>query len=186
MIEHRDNELRGLPPDGDAADLVGATLASLGGEPGLLARTVALARQHGGTGELPFAAAVVRDGVVIGTGLNTALSDPDPSAHSEVVAIRDAARRIRSADLAGAVVYASCEPCAICRTVAAAAGVREIVFAAGKELIPAAMDPAPEATAKLIDAVTALLPGIARRGATGLTGAELSAPFRAFLDAAAR
>jgi tRNA(Arg) A34 adenosine deaminase TadA len=165
-------------------DLIGASADAAGGEPGLLARTVQLARAHGAAGQLPFAAVVVRDGVVAGAGANTALSDHDPSGHGEVVAIRDAARRARSADLTGAVVYSSCEPCAICRTVAAAAGVREVVFAAGKELVPAAIDPRPEATAALIDAVTALLPGIARRGATSLSTAELTAPFDAFLAAA--
>jgi guanine deaminase len=164
-------------------DLIGAALDGLGGEPGLLARTVELARRHGAAGQLPFAAVVVRDGAVVGAGANTALSDHDPSGHGEVVAIRDAARRAGSADLAGAVVYSSCEPCAICRTVAAAAGVREIVFAAGKELVPAELDPRPEATAALIDAVTALLPGIARRGSIGLSDVELAAPFRAFLEA---
>ncbi|MCW6008784.1 nucleoside deaminase, partial [Micromonospora sp. CPCC 205371] len=163
----------------------GAATAARGGEAGALARAVDAAERHGASGQLPFAALAARDGVVIGTGLNTALSDLDPSAHSEVVAIRDAARRTGSLDLAGAVVYSSCEPCAICRTVAAAAGVREIVYAAGKELVPLAMDPTPDATAALIDAVTALLPGIARRGATSLTDARLSAPFRSYLRAVA-
>jgi tRNA(Arg) A34 adenosine deaminase TadA len=165
---------------------MGETLAALGGEAGVLARTVELARQHGAAGQLPFAAVVVRDGVLIGAGLNTTLSDHDPTGHGEVVAIRDAARRTGSADLAAAIVYSSCEPCAICRTVAAAAGVREIVFAAGKELVPTAIDPAPEATGRLIDAVTALLPGIARPGGTGLSPAELSAPFTSYLQAVAR
>lgn len=169
-------------PDGYKG-LAGAAISALGGEAGTLAHTVAAAERHGASGQLPFAALTVRDGTVIGTGLNTALSDLDPSAHSEVVAIRDAARRTGSLDLAGAVVYSSCEPCAICRTVAAAAGVGEIVYAAGKELVPVAMDPAPRATAALIDAVTAHLPGIARRGATGLTEDQLSAPFRSYLRA---
>jgi tRNA(Arg) A34 adenosine deaminase TadA/uncharacterized glyoxalase superfamily protein PhnB len=155
-------------------------------EAGVLADTVDLARRRGAAGQLPFAAVVVRDGVVIGTGVNTVLSDPDPSAHGEVVAIRDAARRTGSADLAGVTVYSSCEPCAICRTVAAAAGVSEIVYAAGRELVPAGIDPAPETTARLIDAVTALLPGIARRGETGLSPAQLSAPFGSYLAAVTR
>ncbi|GLI03951.1 nucleoside deaminase [Phytohabitans aurantiacus] len=171
-------------PDGYGR-LAGAPIAALGGEAGALARTVEAAERHGAAGQLPFAALTARDGVVIGTGLNTALSDLDPSAHSEVVAIRDAARRLGSLDLAGAVVYSSCEPCAICRTVAAAAGVREIVYAARKELVPLPMDPTPRATAALIDAVTALLPGIARPGTTDLTDERLSAPFRSYLRSAA-
>ena len=148
-----------------------------------LARTVELALRQAATGRLPFAALVVRDGVVLGGGANTVVDDHDPSGHGEVVAVRDATRRLGTADLSGAVVYSSCEPCAICRAVAAAAGASEIVFAAGKDLVPDALDPVPQHTARLIDAVTGLLPGIARRGNTSLTEAELAAPFRAFLDA---
>ncbi|WP_207783970.1 deaminase [Micromonospora globispora] len=168
------------------AGLVGATLTELGGERGLLARTVELARRHGAAGQLPFVAVVVRDGTVIGAGANTTLVDHDPTAHGEVAAIRDATRRTGSPDLAGAVVYSSCEPCAICRTVAAAAGVREIVFAVGKEAVPAAIDPTPDLTVRLIDAVTAQLPGIARRGDAGLSAEDLTAPFRSYADAAGR
>ncbi|MER7460604.1 VOC family protein [Micromonospora sp. NPDC126480] len=87
-------------PD-DGADLIGATIASLGGEPGMLARTVGLARRRGAAGHPPFAAVVVRDGVVIGAGVNTVLSDMDPAAHGEVAAVRDAARRTGSVGLTG-------------------------------------------------------------------------------------
>jgi|GEM_PF-778341 len=165
--------------------LIGAALPSIGGEPGVLARTVEAARVHGSAGQLPFAAVVALDGTVIGAGVNTALTDLDPAAHAEVTAIRDAARRTGSADLRGAVVYSSCEPCAICRTVAAAAGVGEIVFAAGKESVPPAMNPDPQTTGRLIDAVSAVLPGIARRADTGLSAEQLSAPFHAYLVQAA-
>jgi pyrimidine deaminase RibD-like protein len=165
---------------------VGATLDSLGGEAGALAHVVEVARGHGAGGQLPFAALAVRDGVVVGAGVNTALADGDPSAHAEVAALRDAGGRAGSPDLSGAVVYSSCEPCAICRTVAAAAGVREIVFAAGVELVPAAMNPEPRTTAALVAAVDAVLPGIARRGTTSLAEAETAAPFAAYLAAVAR
>jgi tRNA(Arg) A34 adenosine deaminase TadA/uncharacterized glyoxalase superfamily protein PhnB len=194
VFQPLDDDSRAGGHDEDVDDVVGATVAALADEPGVLARTVRMAQRHGASGQLPFAALVARHGVVIGTGVNTALTDLDPSAHGEVVAIRDAARRTGSIDLAEAVVYSSCEPCAICRTVAAAAGVREIVYAAGKELIPPAMDPDPETTGslidpettgRLIDAVTALLPGIARRGTTELSDEELSAPFEVYLRAVA-
>jgi tRNA(Arg) A34 adenosine deaminase TadA len=163
----------------DANSLIGARLD----EAGALARAVELARAHGAAGQLPFAALVVRDGVVLGAGANSTLADHDPSGHGEVVAIRDATRRLASAGLAGAVVYSSCEPCAICRLVAAAAGVLEIVFAADKGLVPATMDANPALTVRLIDAVTAVLPGIAR---AGRTDADPAAPFRAFSAASAR
>jgi len=146
----------------DVNEVVGATLD----EAGALARAVDLARRNGAAGQLPFAALVVRDGTVIGAGVNTALADHDPSAHGEVTAVRDAARRLSALDLSGAVVYSSCEPCAICRLVAAAAGIREIVYAAPKESVPAWIDGDAATTVRLIDAVTAVLPGIARAGRT--------------------
>ena len=114
----------------DVNPLIGARLD----ESAALARTVELATRQAATGRLPFAALVVRDGVVLGGGVNTVLDDHDPSGHGEVVAVRDATRRLGTADLTGAVVYSSCEPCAICRLVAAAAGIGEIVYAADKSL----------------------------------------------------
>lgn len=165
--------------------LIGAALPSIGGEPGVLVRTIEAARLHGAAGQLPFAAVVTLDGTVVGAGVNTTLTDLDPAGHAEVTAIRDAARRTGSADLSGAVVYSSCEPCAICRTVAAAAGVGEMVFAAGKELVPTTMNPDPQTTGRLIDAVSTVLPLITRRGETGLSADELSTPFHAYLAGAA-
>lgn len=169
-----------------AVRLLGSTVDSLGGESGVLTLLVEWATRYGATGALPFTAAVARDGVVIGTGANTALADFDPTAHGEVVAIRDATRRIASADLSGSIVYSSCEPCAICRTVAAATGAREIVFAAGRESIPAEMDPAPQTTHLLMDAVSGVLPEIARRGATTMNAVEIAAPFWAYIGALPR
>jgi tRNA(Arg) A34 adenosine deaminase TadA len=167
----------------DGALLIGATVDALGGEAGVLSVLVDWAERHGSTGALPFTAVVVRDGIVIGAGANTALADFDPTSHGEVVAIRDATRRIASADLGGTIVYSSCEPCAICRTVSDAAGVLEIVFAAGRESIPTAMDPAPETTHQLMDAVSGILPRLSRRGVTELSAAQIAAPFRAYLEA---
>lgn len=145
------------------------------GESEALAHAVGLAVRNAVAGELPFAALVMRDGVVVGAGTNTARSQLDPSAHGEVVAIRDAARRLGTLDLSGATVYSSCEPCAICRLVALAAGVPEIVFAAGKELVPAALGTASESTVRLFDAAAAALPGTARAGRTDV---DVSLPFQ--------
>jgi tRNA(Arg) A34 adenosine deaminase TadA len=157
----------------DVNSLIGATLD----EDGALTRTVEMAVAQAAADRLPFAALVVRDGVVLGGGVNSVLDDHDPSGHGEVVAVRDATRRLGTADLAGAVVYSSCEPCAICRLVAAAAGIREIVYAAGKDLVPAAVDADPVTTARLIDAVTGVLPGIARAGHTTV---DVAAPFAGY------
>lgn len=161
------------------AALVGRSADDLGGEAGLLATTVDLAAAHAAAGHHPFVAVVVRDGVVVGGGANTVTTTHDPAAHGEVEAVRDACRRTGSADLAGAVVLSSCEPCAICRTVAAAAGVREIVWAADASDVPAAMDADPGRSAALAAAVSAVVPGIARRGAAVPDAAR---PFRVWTE----
>ena len=158
---------------GDVNALIGVRLD----EDAALTRTVEMAVARAAAGRMPFAALVVRDGVVLGGGVNTVEDDHDPSGHGEVAAIRDAGRRLGTADLAGAVVYSSCEPCALCRLVAAAAGVGEIVYAAGKSVVPAQIDADPATTARLIDAVTAVLPAIAR---PGRTSADSAAPFRGY------
>jgi guanine deaminase len=62
----------------------------------------------------PFGAVVVKDGEVIGTGFNKVTTDNDPTAHAEVVAIRDACANIGDFNLSGAVIYTSCEPCPMC------------------------------------------------------------------------
>ena len=62
----------------------------------------------------PFAALVVRDGVVIATGTNRVTATHDPTAHAEIVAIREACRVLGDFRLAGCDVYSSCEPCPMC------------------------------------------------------------------------
>ena len=65
-------------------------------------------------GHRPFAALVVKDGEIVGEGLNDTPSSHDPTAHGEVVAIRDATRRLGTADLSGCELYTTCEPCSLC------------------------------------------------------------------------
>lgn len=67
-------------------------------------------RRDGG----PFAALVVQDGVVIATGTNQVTRGNDPTAHAEIVAIREACRMLGDFQLRGCDVYASCEPCPMC------------------------------------------------------------------------
>ena len=62
----------------------------------------------------PFGAVVVRDGKIIATGTNLVTSTNDPTAHAEVVAIRAACKALGDFQLAGCVVYTSCEPCPMC------------------------------------------------------------------------
>jgi tRNA(Arg) A34 adenosine deaminase TadA len=95
-----------------------------------LARAVALSREHmhAGAGG-PFGSVVVRDGRVIGEGGNQVTSTNDPTAHAEMVAIRRACQAVGSFSLAGATLYASCEPCPMCLASAYWARVSRIVFA---------------------------------------------------------
>jgi guanine deaminase len=62
----------------------------------------------------PFGAVVVRDGQIIGHGWNRVTSTNDPTAHAEIVAIRDACSHLKSFSLAGCELYSSCEPCPLC------------------------------------------------------------------------
>ena len=62
----------------------------------------------------PFGAIVVKDGKIIGRGNNKVTSTNDPTAHAEVIAIRDACKTIGSHQLEGCVIYTSCEPCPMC------------------------------------------------------------------------
>lgn len=62
----------------------------------------------------PFGAVVVKDGQIVGRGCNQVTSTNDPTAHAEVVAIRDACQHLGTYRLAGCEIYASCEPCPMC------------------------------------------------------------------------
>jgi tRNA(Arg) A34 adenosine deaminase TadA len=72
---------------------------------------IRLARESKGG---PFGAVVVKDGRVIGRGSNEVTTKNDPTAHAEVVAIREACRLLGDFQLRGAEIYASCEPCPMC------------------------------------------------------------------------
>lgn len=78
-------------------------------------RAIALAIENvrsGGGG--PFGAVIVKDGAVIAEGTNRVTSSNDPTAHAEVIAIREACRKLGSFQLDGCELYASCEPCPMC------------------------------------------------------------------------
>ena len=85
------------------------------GRPEFMQQAIALATEnvvHGRGG--PFGAVVVRDGVVIATGANQVTATNDPTAHAEIVAIRNACQALGTFQLTGCDVYTSCEPCPMC------------------------------------------------------------------------
>ena len=81
----------------------------------LMLRAIELAREGVESNEGgPFGCVIARDGQIVGEGVNRVTSTNDPTAHAEVVAIRDACRNLNSFQLDGCIVYTSCEPCPMC------------------------------------------------------------------------
>jgi len=91
---------------------------------------LAEARQALAKGEVPVGAVVVRDGEVIGRGRNALIGSRDPTAHAEVLALREAARKSGNYRLPGATLYATVEPCPMCSGAALQARVFRVVFGA--------------------------------------------------------
>jgi len=81
----------------------------------------------------PFAALVVKAGEVIGEGTNQVTRTNDPTAHAEIVAIREACRALGTFRLAGCDVYSSCEPCPMCLGAIYWARPERVIFAASQE-----------------------------------------------------
>lgn len=78
----------------------------------------------------PFGAVVVRNGEIVGRGWNQVTSTNDPTAHAEVVAIRNACSRLNTFSLAGCEIYSSCEPCPLCLAAIYWSRLDQIYFAA--------------------------------------------------------
>ena len=91
------------------------------------------ARESVAAGGGPFAALVVRDGVVLAAGTNRVVLDGDPTAHAEVVAIREACRRLGTFQLEGCEIYASCEPCPMCAGAIAWARPARVFYAGTRD-----------------------------------------------------
>jgi tRNA(Arg) A34 adenosine deaminase TadA len=88
-----------------------------------MARAFALRDQASAAGDQPYGAVVVKDGRIVGEGPSRVITMNDPTAHAEMEAIRDAARRLGTRNLAGCVIYASSRPCPMCQAAAYWAGI---------------------------------------------------------------
>lgn len=82
---------------------------------GYLARARALRDQAVKEGDQAYGAVVVRDGVIVGEGRNYVVLHSDPTAHAELLAVRDAARRLNKRDLSDCDVYSTATPCPMCQ-----------------------------------------------------------------------
>ncbi len=95
-----------------------------------MAEALALARFAARKGEVPVGAVLVLDGEVIGRGWNQPITTSDPTAHAEIVAVRDAARAVGNYRLPGTTLYVTLEPCAMCAGALVHARVQRVVFGA--------------------------------------------------------
>jgi tRNA(Arg) A34 adenosine deaminase TadA len=131
-----------VPPPGDARRRVLARLAGLSawlaapaaratgstpaeiaqpaapGREAFMQRAAALRRQAVDRGDQPFGAVIVQAGRIVGEGVSAVITTPDPTAHAEVQAIRDAARRLRTSDLSGCEMYGTARACPMCQAAA--------------------------------------------------------------------
>ena len=80
----------------------------------------------------PFGCVIVKDGVIVGKGCNQVTSSNDPTAHAEVVAIRDACNNLGTFQLTGCDLYTSCEPCPMCLGAIYWARPRRVIFACSR------------------------------------------------------
>jgi tRNA(adenine34) deaminase len=91
-------------------------------------QALALASEAEAAGEVPVGAIVVLDGMVAGRGRNSPVASHDPTAHAEMLALREAAAAIGNYRLEQATVYVTLEPCAMCAGALVAARVKRLVF----------------------------------------------------------
>ena len=91
---------------------------------------LALAQMGQAAGEVPVGAVVVKDGLVIGRGYNQPVSAHDPTAHAEIVALRDAARALGNYRLTGCELYVILEPCAMCAGAILHARIARLLYGA--------------------------------------------------------
>lgn len=97
-------------------------------------QALAAAREAGERGEVPIGACIVTDdGRLLATASNQTRTDCDPTAHAEIIALREAARLFGNYRLTGVVVYSTIEPCAMCAGALVQARVRRLVYGARDE-----------------------------------------------------
>ncbi|HOF08203.1 MAG TPA: nucleoside deaminase, partial [Bacteroidales bacterium] len=93
---------------------------------------IELAKENVKNGGGPFGAVIVKDGQIIAKGTNRVTSHNDPTAHAEIVAIRQACEKLNDFQLTDCIIYSSCEPCPMCLGAIYWARPKKLVFAADK------------------------------------------------------
>ena len=81
----------------------------------------------------PFGAIIVKDGVIVGKGSNHVLENNDPTAHAEIIAIREASKSLNTYDLNGCELYTTCYPCPMCLSAIIWANIKKVYYGNTKE-----------------------------------------------------
>ena len=81
----------------------------------------------------PFGAVIVKDGVIVGTGNNHVVANNDPTAHAEIMAIRNACQNLNTFDLSGCEIYTTCYPCPMCLSAIIWSNIKVVYYANTKE-----------------------------------------------------
>jgi tRNA(Arg) A34 adenosine deaminase TadA len=102
-------------------------------------------------GTEPFGAVIVKDGKIVGEGINRSVMNHDPTSHGETEAIRDACRNLQTVDLRGCSLYSSCDPCALCVAAMNIAGITALYYAADMDQAGAAIGDLPESARFPVD-----------------------------------
>jgi tRNA(adenine34) deaminase len=89
-----------------------------------------LAQHAAAAGEVPVGAVVVKEGVIVGRGFNHPIAAHDPTAHAEIVALRDAAQRLGNYRLSGCELYVTLEPCTMCAGAILHSRIARVVYGA--------------------------------------------------------
>ncbi len=136
---------------------------------------LALAQVAGETGEVPVGAVVVYDGAIVGRGYNRPITANDPTAHAEVMALRDAAARLGNYRLVGCALYVTLEPCMMC--------VGAIVHARIARLVYGASDPKTGACGSVVNLISEARLSHHATATSGVLAAESAALLRDFFAA---
>jgi tRNA(adenine34) deaminase len=99
-------------------------------DPPFMARALELARMAESAGEVPVGAVIVKDNQIVGEGWNRPIGTRDPTAHAEIVAMRQAAQALGSYRLLDTTLYVTLEPCAMCAGAMVHARIRRVVYGA--------------------------------------------------------
>jgi len=110
------------------------TVKDLAGEK-LMRLAIAKARKGIANGQEPFGACVVKGGEVISVAHNTIIEDMDVTAHTEMNAIRDACRKLKTANLSGCEIYATFKPCPMCQAACERANISKIYYGVARAII---------------------------------------------------